>query len=75
MNVVELRRGTLKVAAARQSRQQLATNIVALLRRRGVTPLQGRTVSVEFETEAEASAFQKLICALPRRRRTMMDGD
>lgn len=67
--IVVMRGSRLSVAAARQSRHMLAANIAALLRRRVVTPLHGKTVAIEFETEAEASALQKLMHALPRRRR------
>lgn len=64
--IIELRTGNLQTAVARLSRQQILIRIGELLRRRKLSPVEGCRLWIEFETEVEASALQKLIVDLPR---------
>lgn len=65
MNVVALRKGQPRTEDVAR-RNETASQLSALLRRRTLSPLDGRRVWIEFKTEQEAALAQKLIIELAK---------
>ena len=60
-NVVPIRTGVARLQAKWPSNSELAWKLVAILRRRVASPLQGKTIVLIFETEVEAAECQKIL--------------
>jgi hypothetical protein len=65
--VIELRKN--QHLARTNERHVIAARLALLLRRRYATPLEGKCLSIWFETEAEARECQNLIVELGRTRK------